>query len=105
MRPYERHVFVCENVREDSDPRGCCSRGGAGEIIGRLKRLVAEAGLKGRVRINRSGCLGRCANGPSVVVYPEAVWYAGVTPADCDEIFSEHLFNGRPLQRLRADHG
>jgi (2Fe-2S) ferredoxin len=103
MRPYERHIFVCENLRDESDPRGCCGRKGAGETIARLKKLTAEAGLKGRVRVNRCGCLGRCVDGASIVVYPEAVWYRAVTPEDADEIFSEHLLKGHPVARLRAD--
>jgi (2Fe-2S) ferredoxin len=88
-------------MRDDSDPRGCCGRKGAGEVIARLKKLTAEAGLKGRIRINRSGCLGRCASGASIVVYPEAVWYSRVTPEDADDIFNEHVLNGRPVERLR----
>jgi (2Fe-2S) ferredoxin len=101
MRPYERHFFICENIRDESDPRGCCGQKGAGEVIARLKKLTKEAGLKGRIRINRSGCLGRCAQGACIVVYPEAVWYGGVTPADADELFNEHVVNGRPVERLR----
>jgi (2Fe-2S) ferredoxin len=102
MRPYERHLFVCENIRDESDPRGCCGRKRSGELLSRLKELTAAAGLKGRVRINRCGCLGRCASGPTVVVYPETVWYAGVRPEDADEIFDEHVLSGRPVERLLA---
>lgn len=69
----------------------------------RLKRLAFEAGLRGRVRINKAGCLDQCEHGVAVVVYPEAVWYGGVTPEDCDELFHEHVIHGRPVERLRIE--
>jgi (2Fe-2S) ferredoxin len=104
MPPYERHVFVCENLRDPSDPRGCCAAKGSPEIRARLKALTKEAGLKGRVRINSSGCLDQCAHGVTIVVYPEAVWYGAVTPSDVDEIFRSHVLAGVPVERLRLPH-
>ena len=56
---------------------------------------------EGRVRINQAGCLDRCAEGPCVVVYPEAVWYTYVDRADVDEILEEHVRHGRIVERLR----
>jgi (2Fe-2S) ferredoxin len=103
MPPYERHVFICENLRPDGDPRGCCAAKGAAAVRERLK-AGAAAGLKGRVRVNSSGCLDQCAHGPTIVVYPEAVWYGHVTPADADEILQSHLIEGKPVERLRLGH-
>lgn len=104
MPPYERHVFVCENRRADDDPRGCCAAKGSAEIRGRLKVLAKGAGLRGRVRINGSGCLDQCEHGVTIVVYPEAVWYGAVTLQDVDEIFQSHVLEGRPVERLRLPH-
>jgi len=103
MAPYERHVFICENRRDADDPKGCCSAKGSGAIRDRLKQLAHEAGLKGRVRINSSGCLGQCAHGVTAVVYPESVWYAHLTLEDVDELFREHVLAGRPVTRLLLD--
>jgi (2Fe-2S) ferredoxin len=103
MVPYERHVFVCENERPAENPRGCCAAKGGSEVRAALKKRVIEAGLRGRVRINKAGCLDRCEEGLTVVVYPEAVWYRRVTLADVDEIFGEHILGGRPVRRLRLD--
>jgi (2Fe-2S) ferredoxin len=104
MPPLVRHVFVCENVRDADNPKGCCASKGASEIRSRLKKLAYDAKLRGRVRINKAGCLDQCAHGVTVVVYPEAVWYGRVTPDDVDELFQEHVLHGRPLERLRLAH-
>jgi (2Fe-2S) ferredoxin len=42
----------------------------------------------------------RCSEGPLLVVYPEAIWYTYVDEQDIDEIISEHLQNGRVVDRL-----
>ncbi|HUC42413.1 MAG TPA: (2Fe-2S) ferredoxin domain-containing protein [Candidatus Sulfotelmatobacter sp.] len=104
MPPYERHVFVCENARDPADPKGCCAAKGSKAIRDRLKILAREAGLKGRIRVNGAGCLDQCAHGPTIVVYPEAIWYGGVRLEDVDEIFREHVLGGRPVERLRLTH-
>jgi (2Fe-2S) ferredoxin len=67
-----------------------------------LQQRAKAAGLAGRVRINKSGCLDQCEHGPMVVVYPDAVWYGGVRPEDAAEIVNEHLVAGRPVERLRV---
>lgn len=98
MPIYERHVFVCT--------RGewCPSIDGDGiGVHAALKAEVAAVGLKGRVRVNHAGCFSQCGNGPMVVVYPDAVWYAAVTPEDAPEIVREHLRDGRPVERLRFE--
>jgi len=104
MPPYERHVFVCENLRDASDPRGCCAAKGAAEVRDRLKILTKNANLRGRIRINTAGCLDQCAHGVTIVVYPEAVWYGAVTADDVDEIFLSHVLGGKPVERLRLAH-
>jgi (2Fe-2S) ferredoxin len=53
------------------------------------------------VRVNKAGCLDRCAGGPVAVVYPEAVWYTYVDRNDLDEIVDSHLLQGRVVERLR----
>ncbi len=104
MPQYERHVFVCENLRDPDNPKGCCAAKGARDVRARLKRLAFEAGLRGRIRINSAGCLDQCEHGITIVVYPEAVWYGHVTVEDVDELFNEHVLNGRPVERLRLAH-
>jgi len=64
-----------------------------------MKARAKALGLKG-VRINTAGCLDRCAHGPSLVIYPEGIWYTMRTEADVDEILASHLRDGRPVERL-----
>ena len=66
-----------------------------------FKQKLAERGLKGRMRSNHSGCLDQCEHGPTVVVYPEAIWYGFVTLNDVEEIIDSHIVGGKPVERLR----
>ena len=101
LPPFERHVFVCHNSRAADAPRPSCTSDGKSELHTRLQQLSREAGLGAKVRINKSGCLDQCEHGPTVVVYPDAVWYGHVQPEDAEEIVREHLVGGRPVERLR----
>jgi (2Fe-2S) ferredoxin len=98
---FEHHVFVCENRRPDGSPKGCCASKGGAAVREALKAELARRGLQGRVRANAAGCLDACDRGVAVVVYPEGVWYGGVTPADVPEIVERHLVGGQPVERLR----
>lgn len=99
---YERHIFFCLNDRKNDED--CCARHRAQEAFDRCKLRVKEAGLAGpgQVRVNKAGCLDRCAAGPVAVVYPEAVWYSFVDNDDIDEIVESHLKNGQIVERLRT---
>jgi len=99
---FEHHVFVCHNSRPAGSPRPSCTADGNSGLHARLQQLVKAAGLGGRVRINKSGCLDQCEHGPMVVVYPEGVWYGNVTVEDAAAIVEEHLVAGRPVERLRV---
>lgn len=102
MSYYQRHIFFCCNQRQNGER--CCNDHGANEIRDYAKTRVKElklSGGEGKVRVNMAGCLDRCDEGPVIVVYPEAVWYTYVDKEDVDEIITEHLQNGRIVERLR----
>lgn len=98
---YRHHVFFCLNERPNGEDS--CVPHGAKEGFDHCKKSVKAAGLAGRggVRVNKAGCLDRCAGGPVAVVYPEGVWYSFVDASDIDEIVESHLKNGQPVERLR----
>jgi (2Fe-2S) ferredoxin len=96
---YEAHVFCCTNKRPDGHPRGSCADKGSEDLRDYMKTRARELGLK-KVRINSAGCLDRCELGPSVVIYPEGIWYTAPTRADIDEILQTHLVEGRRVDRL-----
>ena len=101
MSYYKHHVFFCCNQRDGSSV--CCNDRGATEIRDYAKDKIKKLGLSGtgKVRINMAGCLDRCEEGPVIVIYPEEVWYTYVDREDIDEIVSEHLQNGRVVERLK----
>ena len=98
---FERHLFFCLNQRDNGEY--CCADHGAQEAFAHCKTQVKALGLagKGKVRVNKAGCLDRCAGGPVVVVYPEGVWYTYVDTSDIDEIIASHLQQGVVVERLR----
>ena len=101
MARFERHVFICEHQIADGHPRGCCASKGAKEVRAHLREALRSRGLNSVIRANTSGCLDACEFGVSIVVYPDAVWYGGVTIDDVDEIVESHLIGGPPVERLR----
>lgn len=100
MSYYARHIFFCLNERQNGD--ACCQQHDAQAGFDHCKQRVKAEGLNGpgMVRVNKAGCLDRCAGGPVAVVYPEGVWYTYVDRQDIDEIVDSHLKDGRPVQRL-----
>jgi (2Fe-2S) ferredoxin len=100
MAKFQRHVFICVNERELADVRGCCAAKGGAEVAAAFKKKLYDRGLKRIVRPNKAGCLDQCAQGVTVVVYPDNVWYGHVTVDDVDEIIERHVLGGEPVERL-----
>ena len=96
---YEAHVFACTNRRPAGHPRGSCADKGSEELRDYMKGKAKDLGLK-QVRINSAGCLDRCELGPTVVIYPEGVWYSITNKQDIDEILQTHLVEGGRVERL-----
>jgi len=100
MSYYKHHVFFCLNQRQGGE--ACCADHDAQAAFEHCKAAVKAAGLTGPggVRVNKAGCLDRCAGGPVAVVYPDETWYTYVDRHDLDEIVESHLKNSRVVERL-----
>ena len=101
---YQRHIFMCTNVRPEGHPRGCCmaraaAMGGVEKVRGYAREKARQLGIEG-IRLNAAGCLDRCEYGPNMVIYPEGVWYRYENTGDIDEIVETHLKNGGRVERL-----
>lgn len=96
----EHHLFVCTNTRPPGNPKGSCGEAGAGDVFTAFKARIHARDLYGQVQANSSNCLKPCQWGPNVVIYPEGVWYSGVTVADVDAILDATL-SGAVVERLR----
>ena len=101
MPRFTHHVFICCNRRDAASGRGCCDPQGSELLRNLFKAELKRRGLGPLVRANRSGCLDQCERGPTVVIYPQAIWYGRVTPADVPRIVEETIVGGRVLEDLR----
>lgn len=99
MPHYNHHIFVCQNQRQEDHPMGCCLSKGSGEMYNYLKARVKELGLS-KIRVNKSGCLGQCKNGPAMVIYPEGVWYTLSTIKDIDRVIESHLIHNQKVDEF-----
>jgi (2Fe-2S) ferredoxin len=101
MPQFTHHIFICINRRDPASGRGCCNADGSEALRTAFKKEVERRGLKPLVRANASGCLDQCELGPTVVIYPQAIWYGGVQLSDVPRIVEETIIHGRVLEDLR----
>lgn len=100
MSYFAKHVFVCCNQRDSG--KDCCANHGSETLLGYLKTRVKARGLQGegKVRVSRAGCLGRCEDGPLLVIYPQGTWYTFLDEEDIDDIIEQDLEMGLRVERL-----
>lgn len=100
MAKPRRYIYVCINERDPSHPRGSCMQRGAADVFNELREAQGRHD-RVDVKVVYAGCMEACTSGPVVAVFPDDVWYGGVTVADCDAIMSEHIASDRPVAMLR----
>jgi (2Fe-2S) ferredoxin/precorrin-6B methylase 2 len=98
MGPFRYHVFICDQQKPEGVPC-CCARGSAA-VIDALRGEIVSQGLLDVVQVTTCGSLGLCEHGPNMVVYPEGIWYGGLTPADIPELVRSQFRDGVVLERL-----
>ena len=84
---YKKHVFVCENQRDPSIKKSCGKIGIPLRM--KLKRILGKKNLNHKIRINKSGCLGKCSLGPCLVIYPDNKWEFNVQLEDSEKIINQ----------------
>ncbi len=95
------HFFVCTNRRAAHVPKPSCGGNGSEEVLFALREERERRGLSVDIFLTATGCLGRCAgSGTAIVVYPDGVWYVGVTVADVPELVEQHMVAGMVVERL-----
>ena len=92
MEQIKNHILICTG--------GGCIASGALEVVAAFTKELDEMGLAQENRIIETGCLGPCAVGPVVLIYPDSVFYQNVKVDDVHEIVAEHLLKGRIVERL-----
>lgn len=98
MKP-KLHFLICLNQRPEGHPRGSCSALGAKPLYDAFRAELEQRGTYD-ILATATGCMGPCDQGPTVVVYPEGVWYGKVQPADVKELIDSHLNQTGPVKRL-----
>ena len=96
---YQKHVVFCVNQRQNKQ---CCNNAGADDYCQYFKKRLKALGIKGQGlnHVSSSSCLGRCSEGPVVVVYPDAVWYTYQNQNDLEQIIQDHIINDTIVKRL-----
>ena len=97
---FKKHIFICTNDRGEESTRKSCGSCGGMNLRKELVKMINDNGLKGKVRANKSGCLDVCEIGPAVVIYPQNIWYTGISVEDVDEIFEKSIIKDEVVDRL-----
>ena len=100
MSAFTHHIFVCCNQRSPEHARGCCNLDGSEQLRNAFKAEVKRRGLNPLVRANSAGCLDQCELGPTVVIYPQGIWYGNVQLEDVTRIIDETIVGGKVLDDL-----
>ena len=100
MPKFTSHIFICCNQRPPGHGRGCCDPEGDARLRDCFKNELKRRGLGPLVRANQAGCLDQCERGPTVVIYPQGIWYGNVRPEDVPRIVQETVIGGRVIEDL-----
>lgn len=103
MGYYHKHLFFCHNKREDGSTKPCCGRPvDVNALRDYARKKIKLLGIPS-VRTSLSGCLGRCNEGPVLVIYPDGVWYRYTNEQDLDEIIEASVLNNNVVDKLIID--
>lgn len=87
--PYRRQIFVCVNNAEGK--KVSCGDDQGQEVFRRLREIAKERKLHPDIRVAQAKCLGQCAKGVNIMIYPENVWLSGVRLEDVPELAEKYI--------------
>ncbi len=93
------HIFVCTSCRTNGTQKGFCHQKDSVKIVEELMMEIEDRDLSGDCMVTNTGCFGICSRGPIMVVYPEGVWYGGLTTDAIAEIAESHFENGEVVEK------
>jgi len=87
--PYQRQIFVCTNNRERQ--KASCGDHKGEEVFRQLREIAKERKLHPNIRVAQAKCLGQCARGVNIMVYPENIWHSGVRLEDVPQLAEKYI--------------
>lgn len=104
MSYYKNHIFICTNQKDNN--KQCCANSNACEMVAYAKQQAALLGItkESKFRVNSSGCMGRCSEGPILAVYPKGDWYTYKSRDDIDNILEAVLNDKVCSENLLPDN-
>ncbi len=87
--PYKRQIFVCTN-NANGEKASCGDHKGE-EVFRQLREIAKERKLHPMIRVAQAKCLGQCAKGVNIMVYPENAWHSGVHLDDVKMVAEQYI--------------
>ena len=95
MKTFKKHILVCTSEK----PLHCAELGGL-LLLQEFRKQVNERNLQNDFYVTKTGCTDQHSCGPTIIIYPDGIWYKEVKLSDIAEIIESHLLNGKIVERL-----
>ncbi len=95
------YIFKCQQSAPPGMPKPSCvsqNNPESQELMQYLSQTLMQKGIIGAVQPIQSSCLGRCQQGPVILVEPGHTMYVGLTKEKIGRIIDEHLIGGKVVQ-------
>ncbi len=93
MEKPKKHILVCASFRPSGEPKGKCHRKDSIDFLPYIENEIIDRGLED-VIVSSTCCLKMCDEGPVVIVYPDNLWYGGVTSEDAIDDILDAIEDG-----------
>ena len=87
--PYQHQIFVCTN-NANGEKVSCGDHKGE-EVFRQLREIAKKRKLHPMIRVAQAKCLGQCAKGVNIMVYPENTWHSGVRIEDVAHLADKYI--------------